>query len=63
MKPTTTIMPSSNKVLPEIAIIGAGHVGLTTAIVLAERGFRVRCLEIDSAKRSHIQSGQIPFAV
>tara|TARA_Y100000385_G_scaffold119249_2_gene124161 strand:+ start:2753 stop:4129 length:1377 start_codon:yes stop_codon:yes gene_type:complete len=55
-------MPSSNKVLPDIAIIGAGHVGLTTAIVLAERGFSVRCLEIDSAKRSHIQSGQIPFA-
>lgn len=62
MKRTTTIMPSSNKVLPTIAIIGAGHVGLTTAIVLAERGFRVRCLEIDSVKRSHIQSGQVPFA-
>ena len=62
MKLTTTIMPSSNKDLPEIAIIGAGYVGLTTAIVLAERGFRVRCLEIDPVKRSHIQSGQIPFA-
>lgn len=40
-----------------IAVIGAGYVGLTTAVVLAHRGHQVCCGEIDSAKVEQLSGG------
>ena len=40
-----------------VAVIGAGYVGLTTAVVLAHLGHRVCCGEIDPAKVARLSSG------
>lgn len=44
-----------------IAVIGAGYVGLTTAACLAEIGHGVVCADIDASKISQLNSGGIPF--
>src|SRR5436309_2401486 len=44
-----------------ISIIGAGHVGLTTAACFAELGHTVFCSESDASKLSQIQGGHLPF--
>jgi len=43
-----------------IAIFGAGYVGLTSAVLFANSGFKVQLVEIDKAKLESLQSG-IPF--
>ncbi len=40
------------------AVIGAGYVGLTTAVVLAELGYQVACGESDPAKVATLSAGQ-----
>ncbi len=45
----------------QIATIGAGYVGLTTAACLAELGHAVFCAESDTSKLSALQAGQLPF--
>lgn len=46
----------------DIIIIGGfGHVGLPLGIVLADVGMQVGLLDIDTSKRSAIESGTMPF--
>ena len=44
-----------------IAIVGAGYVGLTTAVCLAQIGHEVLCTDNDDAKLSTLQQGGVPF--
>jgi UDPglucose 6-dehydrogenase len=43
------------------AVIGAGYVGLATAVVLAEQGNHVELVERDPGKLAALASGQSPF--
>lgn len=45
----------------EIAVIGAGYVGLTTAACLAEIGHQVSCAEGDAKKLALLKQGGVPF--
>jgi len=45
----------------DIAVIGAGYVGLITATGLAEIGHRVICVDDDLAKIEVLKSGGMPF--
>lgn len=40
-----------------VGVIGAGHVGMVTALVLADRGFQVNCLEQDEDVRTALKAG------
>lgn len=44
-----------------ISVIGAGHVGLTTAACLAHIGHRVTCGEADTTKLARLQAGEATF--
>jgi UDPglucose 6-dehydrogenase len=43
------------------AVIGAGYVGLATAVVLAEQGHHVLLVERDPGRLAALANGQIPF--
>ncbi|MFS1514177.1 UDP-glucose dehydrogenase family protein [Chengkuizengella sp. SCS-71B] len=43
----------------EICVIGAGYVGLTSAVVFARLGHKVRCVDKDSEKIKRLQEGSI----
>lgn len=45
----------------DIAVIGAGYVGLTTAACFAEIGHHVVCAESDSRKLALLREGGVPF--
>jgi UDPglucose 6-dehydrogenase len=45
----------------DIAVIGAGYVGLTTAACLAEIGHKVSCAEGDAQKLALLKGGGVPF--
>jgi UDPglucose 6-dehydrogenase len=45
----------------QIAVIGAGYVGLTTAACLAEIGHEVTCAESNTQKRELLKRGMLPF--
>jgi UDPglucose 6-dehydrogenase len=44
-----------------IGIVGMGYVGLTLAVSLANKGFKVIGLEIDKEKVNTVTSGNLPF--
>lgn len=44
-----------------IAVVGTGYVGLVTAACLAEKGYQVTCMDVDSAKVSHLKLGKVPY--
>ena len=46
---------------PTIAVIGTGYVGLTTAAILANAGYRVRALDVDEHKIATIREGKSHF--
>ena len=46
---------------PRIGVLGLGHVGLPTALGLAELGWEVTGADDDSAKVASIKRGSIPF--
>ena len=45
----------------QIAVIGAGYVGLTTAACLAETGHDVFCADNNQEKLAQLQGGRLPF--
>jgi len=44
-----------------IAVIGSGYVGLIAAVCFAELGHVVTCVDIDVAKVSALESGEVPI--
>jgi UDPglucose 6-dehydrogenase len=44
-----------------VAIVGAGYVGLVTGLCLAERGHQVRCVDVDASKISQLERGVLPL--
>jgi UDPglucose 6-dehydrogenase len=44
-----------------IAIVGAGYVGLVTATCFAELGNSVACIDNDAGKVERLEAGEIPF--
>ena len=47
--------------MSNVAVIGAGYVGLTTAACLAHIGHNVTCADIDEDKISQLNDGKIPI--
>jgi UDPglucose 6-dehydrogenase len=45
----------------KISVIGAGYVGLVTAITLVEKGHDVICVDIDKSRVNKIKHGSSPF--
>jgi len=45
----------------EIAVVGAGYVGLVTAACLSEFGHRVTCIEVDEGKLIALGAGDLPI--
>ena len=45
----------------DLAIVGAGYVGLVTAACLATLGFNVRCIDRDAKRVDGLQHGVMPF--
>jgi len=44
-----------------VSMIGAGYVGLTTGVCLAEMGHEVICADIDRDRIAHLNAGSTPF--
>jgi UDPglucose 6-dehydrogenase len=47
--------------MPKIAVVGAGYVGITTAVCLAELGNEVVGLDIDPVRVSELQRSRLPI--
>jgi len=45
----------------DISIIGSGYVGLTSAVILAENGCKVTCIDTDKNRVRQINQGKPPF--
>lgn len=43
---------------PRIGVVGAGYVGLTTAVCLAERGLDTVCVDVDAIKVARLLAGE-----
>ena len=47
--------------VPRVAIIGTGYVGLTTGACLASIGSHVTCCDVDADKIDQLRAGTIPI--
>ena len=47
--------------MSDVAIIGAGYVGLTTAVCLAHLGHDVVCADIDAERVDRLNKGEVPI--
>ena len=47
--------------MSDVAVIGAGYVGLTTAACFARLGHEVRCADIDADRVERLAKGEIPI--
>jgi UDPglucose 6-dehydrogenase len=45
----------------KIAVIGTGYVGLVTGVCLADKGFDVACVDVDSRKIQMLNEGRLPI--
>ncbi|MEP7360049.1 MAG: nucleotide sugar dehydrogenase [Chloroflexota bacterium] len=45
----------------QLAVVGAGYVGLVTAACLAQAGHTVRCIDRDRARVADLSQGVVPF--
>lgn len=45
----------------QCVVAGAGYVGLTTALVLVEKGHTVVLVDVDEARAQRIAAGEVPF--
>lgn len=45
----------------KIVMIGAGYVGLTTSVCLADFGNHVTCVDIDPQRVDALQRGELPI--
>ncbi len=47
--------------MADVAVIGAGYVGLTTAACFAHRGHHVVCADIDEGRVAQLSRGEVPI--
>lgn len=47
--------------MAQVAVVGAGYVGLTTGACFAHLGHRVSCLDVDPQKVAQLQRGVVPI--
>jgi UDPglucose 6-dehydrogenase len=47
--------------MSDVAVVGAGYVGLTTAACFARLGHEVRCADIDAERVARLSKGEIPI--
>ena len=47
--------------MADVAVVGAGYVGLTTAACLAHLGHRVTCADIDADRVARLGKGEVPI--
>jgi UDPglucose 6-dehydrogenase len=47
--------------MSDVAVVGAGYVGLTTAACFARLGHEVRCADIDAERVARLTKGEIPI--
>ncbi|MDV3126925.1 UDP-glucose/GDP-mannose dehydrogenase family protein [Mycobacterium sp. 21AC1] len=45
----------------KVGVVGAGYVGLTTAVCLAERDHDTVCVDVDESRVQQLSSGEVPF--
>ena len=48
--------------MAQLAVVGAGYVGLVTAACLAKLGHRVTCIEVNEARLSGLAAGEPPIS-
>jgi len=58
---TRTIEPVSDGLAQRIGVIGAGYVGLVTGVCLASMGHNVTLRDIDAAKVTALNDGDVPI--
>ena len=46
--------------MAQLAVVGAGYVGLVTAACLSEFGHRVTCIEVDERRLIGLGAGDLP---
>src|SRR3954470_16522043 len=46
---------------PRLTVIGTGYLGATHAVCMAELGFEVLGLDVDSDKIARLTDGEVPF--
>ncbi len=51
----------SGEELEPLAVVGAGYVGLISAVGLAELGYEVHCIEADPRRLDMLRRGEVPF--
>jgi UDPglucose 6-dehydrogenase len=47
--------------LPRVTVIGAGYLGLTHAVCMADLGHEVLAIDVDSQKIAKAAAGEAPF--